>query len=33
MGRNVDHGSSIEHRGKIPGKIWKKGRSWFPDRE
>jgi hypothetical protein len=24
MGRNVDHGSSIEHRGKIPGKIWKK---------
>jgi hypothetical protein len=23
-GGNVDRGSSIEHRGKIPGKIWKK---------
>jgi hypothetical protein len=23
-GRNVDNGSSIEHRGKIRGKIWKK---------
>jgi hypothetical protein len=24
MSGNADNGSSIEHRGKIPGKIWKK---------